>query len=220
MTLVTSLTSLIGKTIQAVSLIMSDYPINKPSLIVVPPVALIQWSTEIAAYTDGKLKVLIHHNTDPKVKGLTAKDLKKYDIVMISYAGLESLHRKQTKGWKRDEGLVKENSRIHTIHWHRLILDEAHSMCSFHTQVSLIGLLTLTRHQIAKHRGSKGLLCTQSRLQVVPFRHPGTKQNWRVFLFASFSGGEAFRLVLLQDLFVCSPQLVPRRREEMHPLRP
>lgn len=36
-----------GKTIQAVSLLMSDYPANKPSLVVVPPVALMQWQSEI-----------------------------------------------------------------------------------------------------------------------------------------------------------------------------
>lgn len=36
-----------GKTIQAVSLLMSDYPAKNPSLVVVPPVALMQWQSEI-----------------------------------------------------------------------------------------------------------------------------------------------------------------------------
>lgn len=36
-----------GKTIQAVSLLMSDYPAKQPSLVVVPPVALMQWQSEI-----------------------------------------------------------------------------------------------------------------------------------------------------------------------------
>lgn len=36
-----------GKTIQAVSLLMSDYPAKEPSLVVVPPVALMQWQSEI-----------------------------------------------------------------------------------------------------------------------------------------------------------------------------
>ena len=117
-----------GKTIQAVSLIMSDYPAQSPTLVVVPPVALMQWQSEIKAYTDGKLSVLVYHNTNPKVKNLKLKDLKNFDVIMISYAGLESIYRKESKGWKRDDGLVKENSKIHAIKYHRLILDEAHSI--------------------------------------------------------------------------------------------
>jgi len=117
-----------GKTIQAVSLIMSDYPANEPTLVVVPPVALIQWQNEITEYTDGKLKVLVYHNTNPKVKNLSMKDLRGFDIIMISYSGLESIYRKESKGWKRDDGLVKENSKIHAIKYHRLILDEAHNI--------------------------------------------------------------------------------------------
>ena len=125
-----------GKTIQTVTLIMSDYPQKAPTLVVVPPVALMQWSSEIASYTDGKLKVLVHHNADPKVKKLKINDLKQYDVVMISYAGLESIYRKETKGWKREDAMVKENSRIHAIKWHRIILDEAHSIKSRTTGVA------------------------------------------------------------------------------------
>ncbi|KAL4971579.1 SNF2 family N-terminal domain-containing protein [Aspergillus desertorum] len=117
-----------GKTIQAVSLLMSDYPAGRPSLVVVPPVALMQWQSEIQAYTDGKLKVLVYHNTNGKVKGLTKRDLEKYDVIMISYSGLESIYRKEWKGWNRNDGIVKEDSVIHSIHYHRLILDEAHSI--------------------------------------------------------------------------------------------
>ena len=117
-----------GKTIQAVSLIMSDYPQKEPTLVVVPPVALMQWSTEISEYTDGKLKVLVYHGQNSKVKSMKIKELKKYDIIMISYNSLESLYRKEVKGWTRGEDIVKEDSPIHAIHFHRLILDEAHSI--------------------------------------------------------------------------------------------
>jgi DNA repair protein RAD16 len=119
-----------GKTIQAVSLIMSDYPANDPTLVVVPPVALMQWQNEINEYTNGKLKVLVYHNTNPKVKNMKVKDLRAFDTIMISYSGLESTYRKESKGWKRDDGLVKENSKIHAIKFHRLILDEAHNIKS------------------------------------------------------------------------------------------
>ena len=115
-----------GKTIQAVSLIMSDYPAKDPTLVLVPPVALMQWQNEIGEYTDGKLKVLIVHGSNSKSKNLTVKDYKKFDVIIVSYNTLESLYRKEMKGWARGENIVKEKSPLHAIHFHRLILDEAH----------------------------------------------------------------------------------------------
>jgi len=125
-----------GKTIQAVSLIMSDFPAKDPTLVVVPPVALMQWSNEIREYTDGKLNVLVYHGTNAKCKKMTIKDLKKFDVIMVSYNSLESLHRKETKGWARGEDIIKEASLLHAIHYHRLILDEAHSIKSRTTGVA------------------------------------------------------------------------------------
>lgn len=90
----------------------------------------MQWQNEINEYTHGKLKVLIYHNTNPKVKNMKMSELRSYDVIMISYSGLESIYRKESKGWKRDDGLVKENSKIHAIKYHRLILDEAHNIKS------------------------------------------------------------------------------------------
>jgi DNA repair protein RAD16 len=118
-----------GKTIQAVSLIMSDYPAKQPTLVVVPPVALMQWQSEVKSYTNGKLSVLIYHvSANPKCKNMTIKDLKKYNVIMVSYSGLESMYRKENKGWTRGDGIVKEDSVLHAIKYHRLILDEAHSI--------------------------------------------------------------------------------------------
>ncbi|KAJ5124593.1 Zinc finger RING-type [Penicillium bovifimosum] len=125
-----------GKTIQAVSLIMSDFPQPDPTLVLVPPVALMQWVSEIKDYTDGKLKVLVYHNSDAKVKKLTTADIRNYDVIMISYASLESIYRKQEKGWSRGETMVKADSVIHSVHYHRLILDEAHSIKSRTTSVA------------------------------------------------------------------------------------
>lgn len=119
-----------GKTIQAVSLIMSDFPQKDPTLVVVPPVALMQWQSEINEYTNGKLSVLVYHGTNAKAKHLSVKDLKKYNVIMISYSSLESIYRKETKGWSRGSKIIKEDSAIHAIHFHRLVLDEAHSIKS------------------------------------------------------------------------------------------
>jgi DNA repair protein RAD16 len=125
-----------GKTIQAVSLIMSDYPAKEPTLVCVPPVALMQWSNEIREYTDNKLKVLVYHGTNAKCKKMSVKELRSYDVIMVSYNSLESLHRKETKGWSRGEDIIKEASPLHAIKFHRLILDEAHSIKSRNTGVA------------------------------------------------------------------------------------
>ncbi|KAF2756135.1 nucleotide exicision repair protein [Pseudovirgaria hyperparasitica] len=125
-----------GKTIQAVSLIMSDYPARAPSLVVVPPVALMQWSNEIAEYTDGTLKVLVFHGTNSKTKNMSVRELKKYDVIIVSYNSLESMHRKETKGWTRGDDIIKEASALMAIKFHRLILDEAHSIKSRNTGVA------------------------------------------------------------------------------------
>lgn len=125
-----------GKTIQAVSLIMSDYPAKQPTLVCVPPVALMQWTNEIREYTDNKLKVLVYHGTNAKCKKMSVKELKSYDVIMVSYNSLESLHRKETKGWSRGDDIIKEASSLHAIYYHRLILDEAHSIKSRNTGVA------------------------------------------------------------------------------------
>jgi len=117
-----------GKTIQAVSLIMSDWPAKQPTLVLIPPVALMQWQQEIADYTDGTLKTFVYHGTNIKTKGLSLKDLMKYNVILMSYNSLESMYRKQEKGFKRKDGLYKEDSVIHQIQFHRVILDEAHNI--------------------------------------------------------------------------------------------
>jgi len=116
----------LGKTIQAVSLIMSDYPAHKPSLVLAPPVALMQWTSEIQSYTDGTLKTIVYHGTNAKTRNMSAKDLKQLDVIIMSYNSLESMYRKQEKGFKRKEGVYKEKSIIHQTRFHRVILDEAH----------------------------------------------------------------------------------------------
>ncbi|KAI9765857.1 MAG: DNA repair protein rad16 [Geoglossum simile] len=121
-----------GKTIQAVSLIMSDYPAKSPTLVLVPPVALMQWQSEINDYTNGKLKVLVYHGQ--KKDKLSKADLRKHDVILVTYSGLEYTYRKEQKGVRRKDEeeeeveLVKADSLIHSVKWHRVILDEAHSI--------------------------------------------------------------------------------------------
>jgi DNA repair protein RAD16 len=86
----------------------------------------MQWQSEIASYTDGTLKTFVYHGTNQKTKGITLSQLKKFDVIMMSYNSLESIYRKQEKGFKRKDGIYKEKSVIHALNFHRIILDEAH----------------------------------------------------------------------------------------------
>ncbi|KAI8866546.1 hypothetical protein GQ42DRAFT_128057 [Ramicandelaber brevisporus] len=112
-----------GKTIQAISLMLQE-PRKKPNLVVVPMVALMQWRSEISKHTT-TLSVLVHHG---QKRSTDADELRSYDVVLTTYALLESGFRKQQYGVKKKGELVKEPSLLHSIKWHRIILDEAHNI--------------------------------------------------------------------------------------------
>ncbi|KAJ7179601.1 P-loop containing nucleoside triphosphate hydrolase protein [Mycena filopes] len=109
-------------TIQIIALFVSDAV--KPNLVVAPTVAIMQWRNEIAAHTDG-LRVLIWHGAG---RESNPGELEKYDVVLTTYAVMESCFRKQEQGFKRKGHLVKEKSPLHRVHWKRIVLDEAHNI--------------------------------------------------------------------------------------------
>jgi DNA repair protein RAD16 len=114
-----------GKTIQTLSLIMSD-PTAKPNLVVAPTVAVMQWKSEIEKYDTNKvLKVYVYHGAN---RTSSIKDLSGYNVIITTYNILESVYRKQEQGFKRQSGLFKEKSAIHAVSYHRVILDEAHNI--------------------------------------------------------------------------------------------
>ncbi len=115
-----------GKTIQTISLILSDHDPNdhKCTLVLAPTVAIVQWRNEIAKFTEG-FKVLVYHGTN---RADSAAELEKYDVVLTSYAVMESTFRREHKGFQRKGKLMKEDSIIHKVKWHRVILDEAHNI--------------------------------------------------------------------------------------------
>lgn len=114
-----------GKTIQTVALLMKDPPGCGPTIVVAPTVALIQWKNEIDLHTGGKLKVLVYHGQN---RSNNEQELISHDVILTTYAVLESVYRKQQSGFKRKGKLVKEKSRLHHIEFHRIILDEAHNI--------------------------------------------------------------------------------------------
>ncbi|GJJ07738.1 hypothetical protein Clacol_001943 [Clathrus columnatus] len=111
-----------GKTIQMIALLVSDR--QKPNLIVAPTVAVMQWKGEIETHTED-FKVVVWHGAS---REQNSKELEKYDVVLTTYAVLESCFRKQQSGFKRKDKIVKEKSLLHSIEWKRIILDEAHNI--------------------------------------------------------------------------------------------
>lgn len=119
-----------GKTIQTVAMLVSDTSRNKEAgeagtLVVAPTVALMQWKSEIELYTNNALTILIYHGSN---REQSVAKLKEYDIVLTTYNLLESVWRKQQSGFRRKDGVVKEASILHTIKFHRIVLDEAHNI--------------------------------------------------------------------------------------------
>ncbi|GAA6031112.1 hypothetical protein JCM8097_004009 [Rhodosporidiobolus ruineniae] len=116
-----------GKTIQTISLILSDWSPSHPkgsTLVLAPTVAIVQWKNEIEKFTKG-FKILIFHGTN---RLSNVKEMEKYDVVLTSYAVLESTFRREQKGFTKKGKLLKEDSILHKVKWHRVILDEAHNI--------------------------------------------------------------------------------------------
>jgi len=130
----------LGKTIQALSLILSNPRPSKEEVaadkklkkaipestckgtLVVAPLALIkQWEAEIKSKVDRTppLRVLVHHGPGRTKR---SEDLKKYDVVITTYQTLTSEAGDSSES---DKGL---NVGCVGVYWYRVILDEAHSI--------------------------------------------------------------------------------------------
>jgi len=104
-----------GKTIQALSLIMENRRRTSPSnptplpsrnetvkttLVVCPVVALIQWKAEIERWTEsGSLRYYIYHGPD-RTRDLD--ELAQFDVVMTTYSVVQAEYRKRTGVFKEE----------------------------------------------------------------------------------------------------------------------
>ncbi|KAG9062345.1 DNA repair protein rad16 [Linnemannia hyalina] len=111
-----------GKTIQMISLLLAEP--GKPNLIVAPTVAIVQWRNEIQEHAPS-LKVLIFHGSN---RTESMSELMKQDVVLTTYSIIEAGYRKQRYGVRKKDVTVKEDSLLHRINWHRIVLDEAHNI--------------------------------------------------------------------------------------------
>ncbi|KAL6940544.1 DNA repair protein rad16 [Hanseniaspora vineae] len=127
-----------GKTIQTISLLMADLDEEKEkkrvTLVIAPTVALMQWKNEINTHTQGLLKSYVFHGpARNKVnKHKTQKELEsvfnEYNVVLTTFAVLESCYRRDKYGVRRKHGLYKEKSLLHHFPFYRVVLDEAHNI--------------------------------------------------------------------------------------------
>jgi DNA repair protein RAD16 len=114
-----------GKTIQTVALFLLDKPDAGPCLVVAPTVALIQWRNEIQQHAGDRLTVHIYHGQN---RTSDSTHLESFNVILTTYAVLESVYRKQQSGFRRKNGIVKEKSILHDIEFNRIVLDEAHNI--------------------------------------------------------------------------------------------
>ncbi|POW22026.1 hypothetical protein PSHT_01711, partial [Puccinia striiformis] len=115
-----------GKTIQTIALILSDRVPGhrKQTLVIAPTVAIMQWRNEIEKFAKD-LTVNVWHGGN---RSSAQQEMEDFDVVLTSFAVLESTFRRQHSGFRRKGQVIKEPSLLHMIKWHRVILDEAHNI--------------------------------------------------------------------------------------------
>lgn len=119
-----------GKTLQTIALMLENR--GKPTLVICPTVALMQWKSEIEMATSA-LSVFIYYGNDRKKivtedGEVNMDELAKYDVILTTYAVLERGFRREHQGFRQKGVLLKEPSILHKINWFRLVLDEAHNI--------------------------------------------------------------------------------------------
>jgi len=103
----------LGKTIMMIGTLICNF--LPKTLIVVPPVLVDQWFTQI--YRTTGHKAVVYHGTNKKQ--ITREVLDKATIVITTYGAI-TLTRKQLK--------AGDVTLLHKISWNRIVYDEAHHL--------------------------------------------------------------------------------------------
>ena len=96
------------------------------------PVTLMgQWADELANKTEGRLKVLLHHGAK---RSKNPADVVDYDVVLVTYQILGQEFGRRAKD--TCEGGKNTFPPCGSIHWHRIVLDEAHTVKNPNAQLT------------------------------------------------------------------------------------
>ncbi|XP_020536255.1 DNA repair protein RAD5A isoform X2 [Jatropha curcas] len=100
--------------------------VNGGNLIVCPMTLLGQWKAEIETHAQpGSLSIYVHYGQS---RAKDAKLLAQNDVVITTYGVLTSEFTAED---------MEENGGIHSVRWFRVILDEAHTIKSSKSQISI-----------------------------------------------------------------------------------
>jgi SNF2 family DNA or RNA helicase len=131
----------LGKTIMMVGLCLANFIPNRKILIVLPPLLIEQWYTQI--YKTTRHKCTIYHGKNKKKidenvglgsgsVGSGSDPFANSLIVLSSYDAISIFRKKKSKKGFNDENKqsnkLVENSLLHKVKWGRIIFDEAHHL--------------------------------------------------------------------------------------------
>jgi transcription termination factor 2 len=154
----------LGKTLTMISLIMKDTETKlhhetdllptSGTLVVCPASVVMQWESEIQNRVEyGRLSVYVHHGQS-RLKD--PERLKHFDIVLTSYATLNSegqnIIAEQQESGEQMRGRRKARKKtshcvLPRVHWHRVILDEGHTIKNHKTSTAASACMLEASHR-------------------------------------------------------------------------
>ena len=118
----------LGKTITMIGVMIANR--FERTLIVLPPVLIDQWYSQI--YKTTGHKAFIYHGKNKKLENLDIDALFDAPIVLTSYGAI-TVNKKENKNNKNNKIIV--GSLLHEIEWSRIVFDEAHHLRNKNTGV-------------------------------------------------------------------------------------
>ncbi|KAK7853707.1 dna repair protein rad5a [Quercus suber] len=177
--------------------------INGGNLIVCPMTLLGQWKAEIETHAQpGVLSLYVHYGQSrPK----DARTLAQSDVVITTYGVLASEFSAEN---------AEDNGGLYSVRWFRVILDEAHTIKSSKSQISMAAaaLVADRRWNNISFVRLDGTLNLQQREKVL--KQFSEDSNILVLLMSLKAGGVGINLTAASNAFVLDPWWNPAVEEQ------